>query len=91
LAYLKEVCRHHGLLDKIRLNSELISAVFDEQMGLWQLLTLEGHTFSTRHLIAASGPLNRPWFPAIAGIDLFRGQQFHSSQWDSTFNAEKKE
>ena len=30
----------------------------------------------------SSGPLNRPKFPAIPGIEKFKGHTFHTSRWD---------
>ena len=33
-------------------------------------------------LVAATGQLNRPHVPDIAGLDDFAGHQFHSARWD---------
>jgi len=30
----------------------------------------------------ATGPLNRPKLPGIAGIEIFKGHTFHTSRWD---------
>ena len=35
-----------------------------------------------RHVVLATGPLNRPKLPGIPGLDSFAGHSFHASRWD---------
>ena len=79
----------------IRFHAEVSEARFDEDRG-WELTvrTSEGaanvdagireETEQFDALVCATGQLNRPSFPAIAGRDRFAGPSFHSAAWDDS-------
>jgi cation diffusion facilitator CzcD-associated flavoprotein CzcO len=76
----------YWLMLHIRLNTEVRRAAFDERHGLWQIETSQGDTILARALITATGQLNRPTYPKIAGLQSFHGKIFHSSRWDHAHN-----
>jgi cation diffusion facilitator CzcD-associated flavoprotein CzcO/acetyl esterase/lipase len=80
-AYLHDCVARFGLADRIRLNTRLDSAAYDETSGLWKVQTSTG-SFSARFLVSAIGGLHRPAIPALPGIESFAGPTFHSSRWD---------
>lgn len=80
--YLERCADKHGLLPHIRFNTEIASARFDEEAGLWRITTGAGEALTANVLITASGQLNRPHFPDIDGLDSFEGARFHSARWD---------
>lgn len=82
--YMKQVADKHQLQQHIIYQAEIVSAVFNEENARWQLTDRSGRTFDVKMVIAAIGPLNRPYFPEFPGMDTFQGKVFHSSQWDST-------
>jgi cation diffusion facilitator CzcD-associated flavoprotein CzcO len=80
-AYIEEVARRHGLLDRVRLQTEVERATFDEALRRWRLET-SGGSHEVGVLIAACGQLSTPSIPAIPGIDDFEGPAFHTARWD---------
>ena len=56
-------------------------ARFDEDAGFWRIVTDQGE-LTARALITATGQLNRPAWPRIAGLERFQGPAFHSARWD---------
>lgn len=81
LDYLRHCARKYGVLEKIRFGTEVTEARFDEDAALWRISTTGGE-LEARVLVSASGQLNRPALPDIAGRDTFAGPSFHSARWD---------
>ncbi len=79
--YIRRCADRFGVTPQIRFRCEVVSASFDAAAGCWQVLVDNGETYSARALITAMGQLNRPAFPAVPGIDSFRGEVFHSARW----------
>lgn len=90
LNYLKRCTDKHQLRSRIRFNTEVREAIYDEQRHLWHVYTQTGETFTTRVLISALGPLSRPAYPDIRGIDRFQGRSFHSARWDHSYDLRGK-
>ena len=82
LRYLKSVAGGSGLRAKIRFNSELQEARFDESRGTWTLRLADGARLACRSLVLAMGPLSKANVPQIPGAERFAGPAFHSSRWD---------
>jgi cation diffusion facilitator CzcD-associated flavoprotein CzcO len=79
-AYLEDVARRHGVLDRIRTGTEVTSARWDEERNLWVLETSAG-THEADVLVTACGQLSVPAVPPIAGLESFEGPAFHTAQW----------
>jgi cation diffusion facilitator CzcD-associated flavoprotein CzcO len=79
-AYLEEVARRHGVLDRIRTSTEVISARWDEERSVWHLETSAGD-HEADVLITACGQLSVPSVPPIPGLERFEGPAFHTAQW----------
>ena len=80
LAYIRKVVDDRGLRRFIRFDTEISGARFDG--GRWQIATAAGATDTADVFIAATGFLNQPFYPDIAGRDSFAGPAFHSARWD---------
>lgn len=65
----------------MQFNTELTSAVWDDEEGRWTVGTSTGKTFKTRYLITALGSLSRQLFPNYEGINEFRGEMYHTGRW----------
>jgi cation diffusion facilitator CzcD-associated flavoprotein CzcO len=86
LAYLRGIAEQYGLRPRIRFNSALAEAHWDEGAGRWRLKTADGQRFTARVLVSGMGGLSRPAYPqGIHGLENFRGRTFHSQQWDHGF------
>jgi cation diffusion facilitator CzcD-associated flavoprotein CzcO len=82
--YLKNVVAKNDLAKHIRLNTDIVEIQFIETGGFWQVTDRTGSQTTVKALISATGPLNRPVIPKFQGLDEFKGEKFHSSEWDKT-------
>lgn len=89
LQYLQAAAREEGLIPHIRFGAEVLDARWDETQERWIVSTPRG-TFVGKSLVTASGHLSDPKFPDIEGIDSFKGEIFHSAQWDHSVELEGK-
>jgi cation diffusion facilitator CzcD-associated flavoprotein CzcO len=55
---------------------------WDDAAAMWVVSTDQGDRIRARYVIHATGVLNRPKLPAVAGIEQFAGHTFHTSRWD---------
>lgn len=88
--YMKKVAQQNNLGNHIRYHTDIVRYEFMEREGVWQLTDRQGCTTNVRIVIAAWGPFSRPKFPALEGIDSFRGKTLHSAQWDQNYNLQGK-
>jgi cation diffusion facilitator CzcD-associated flavoprotein CzcO len=79
-AYLEDVARRHGVLERVRTNTEATHAHWDAQHNKWFLQTGAGQ-HEADILITACGQLSVPTVPAIPGLESFEGPAFHTAQW----------
>ena len=88
--YLKHCAGKYRLQSHIRLRTEVIEAQYDDAQGWWEIATAQGARFRSRALICGLGALNRPAIPNIPGLNEYQGTQFHSAQWNHSFDAAGK-
>ncbi|QFU77415.1 NAD(P)/FAD-dependent oxidoreductase [Halioglobus maricola] len=92
--YFENVADKHRLLDQIHFNTEVVSAIWDEDEQIWQVETRHKQGASRTHrvnsVISAVGQLNRPKLPDVPGIDSFGGQWCHSAEWDDSIDISGK-
>jgi cation diffusion facilitator CzcD-associated flavoprotein CzcO len=81
LEYLRSCVTRFGIGDRIRLNTALEHASWDEGERRWRLTTSSGE-LTAKVLVAAPGLLSEPAVPLIPGLDTFTGTVFHSARWD---------
>ncbi|MEH6581236.1 MAG: NAD(P)/FAD-dependent oxidoreductase [Halioglobus sp.] len=65
----------------IQLNTEIVSADYQKDSGLWLVTTGDGETYTCKYFISGMGMISEPVIPKIAGMDTFKGPLFHSSRW----------
>lgn len=90
--YFQGVMEKYGVQHHVRWSTEVTSATWDDDSATWQVVvqsvdaagkpTGPAQTLSARAVITATGQLNRPSIPDIAGRDDFAGPQFHTARWD---------
>jgi cyclohexanone monooxygenase len=85
-AYAEHCADKYGIRSKIRLNSTVVDATFDDEHDLWRLNLESGERITARFLINAGGVLTTPKLPDIAGVDGFDGITMHTARWDHTQN-----
>ncbi len=81
-AYAEHCVDKYGLRPKIRFNTKVLGAAFDDETDLWHIDTDAGDRFTARFLINAGGVLTTPKLPDIDGVDSFAGLTMHTARWD---------
>jgi cation diffusion facilitator CzcD-associated flavoprotein CzcO len=81
-AYAEHCTDKYRLRPKIRFNTKVLGAAFDDNQNLWRITLDSGATISARFLVNASGVLTVPNFPDIDGVDCFGGITMHTARWD---------
>ena len=79
--YANHVADRFGLRDQIRFNARVNRLRWDEQDRRWHVTAENGDQVSARYVIAASGALDATNIPHFPGLDSFRGEWHHTSQW----------
>jgi cation diffusion facilitator CzcD-associated flavoprotein CzcO len=79
-AYLEDLARGYGVMERIRTGTEVTGARWDEQRDRWVLETSAG-THEADVLVTACGQLSVPAVPPIPGLDSFAGPAFHTARW----------
>lgn len=84
-AYIKRVAGEHGVLDRLRLRTELRSGDWDGAAQRWRLQTSTGE-IEARFVVSAMGPLSNPKVADLSGLATFEGHVFHSGRWDHSYD-----
>jgi cyclohexanone monooxygenase len=80
LAYAEHVADRFDLRRDITFEARVETAILDEAEAIWEVETTKGRA-SARFLILATGNLSVPNWPAIPGLDRFRGRVLHTGAW----------
>jgi cation diffusion facilitator CzcD-associated flavoprotein CzcO len=83
-AYAEHCIDKYGVRPKIRFNTKVLGARFDDDETLWHVDLDTGATVTARFLVNASGVLITPNLPDIDGVDSFGGLTMHTARWDHT-------
>lgn len=81
-AYAEHCADKYGIRSRIRFNTKVLAAEFDDEPRLWRVHTDPGGTVTARFLISACGVLTVPNLPDIDGVDSFGGITMHTARWD---------
>jgi cation diffusion facilitator CzcD-associated flavoprotein CzcO len=82
LAYLEDVAATYDLVPRIRFNTKVEAARWNEEGATWHVSSTRGE-FASHVLVSAVGMLNTPQWPDVPGLTNFGGKLFHSARWDS--------
>lgn len=84
--YLQWCVDTFAVRDRIRFDTEVTAATWDEPTGRWviDITGADGRSSSitANAVISAVGFLSRPKFPEIEGMETFEGPAFHTAWWD---------
>jgi cation diffusion facilitator CzcD-associated flavoprotein CzcO len=81
-AYAEHCVEKYGLRSKIRFNTKVLEAAFDDDENLWRVELDTGQPVTARYLVNACGVLVTPNLPDIDGVDSFAGVTMHTARWD---------
>jgi 4-hydroxyacetophenone monooxygenase len=94
--YIQGVAKTHGVYDHVQFNTEFLSCQWEDKSKQWLFETAptDNLTNVTRSsadiLIISVAALNRPSIPQFPGLSTFKGQVFHTAQWDNSFTPDNK-
>ncbi|MBV8134354.1 MAG: NAD(P)/FAD-dependent oxidoreductase [Deltaproteobacteria bacterium] len=81
----QRIAKHYQLYDNACFQTRVTELRWDGDAARWIVSTDRGDAMRARFVVMATGPLNRPKLPAIAGIEDFEGHTFHTSRWDYSY------
>ncbi|XP_042497072.1 probable indole-3-pyruvate monooxygenase YUCCA10 [Macadamia integrifolia] len=86
IEYLEDYVNHFKV--NIKYNRSIMSATYDELTKTWCVKAMnttlyEMEEYKTRFLIIATGETCDPFIPEIEGLDSFKGEVLHSTQYKS--------
>lgn len=81
-SYLQRCATEFGLDPHIRTDTRIVSIRWDETVSEWTLEAEGGETFSFDVVISAMGNQHTPLFPSVPGMESFRGDTWHATEWD---------
>ncbi len=87
--YLKTVAEEHDLIRRIRFESEVSAATWNEDVKAWDVETSRGD-FRAKFLIGGIGGLIEPRMPDVPGLEDFEGEVFHSARWNHDYELKGK-
>ncbi|MFT4824565.1 MAG: cation diffusion facilitator CzcD-associated flavoprotein CzcO [Halioglobus sp.] len=79
--YMHFVADKCDMWPHIQLNTEIVSAEFQEDSGHWLVKTGGGEQFTCKYFVSGMGMISEPNVPTLKGRDRFKGPCFHSSRW----------
>lgn len=94
-AYFRQIADQHDIPSRVVFGSQVLGAEWDESTATW-VVHIENLDSNTRYdkrcrvLISAIGALSIPKKCDIPGVGSFKGQVFHSAEWDHTFDWKAK-
>lgn len=86
--YHRDVVEQLGLQDRIRCNTEVLAAEFDDASATWSLTLNTGETMTADFVVCATGVLHNPAIPDIEGLADFEGDVVHTARWDDSLVTE---
>jgi 4-hydroxyacetophenone monooxygenase len=83
--YLEDCVDRFGVGEHIQLDTEVLTAAFDESTDTWRIEARHSdgsiRSHSANVVISAVGQLNQPAEPVIDGASRFHGPAVHSARW----------
>ena len=83
--YAESIGRHFDLYERALFQTRVTHLDWDSGTNRWTVRTNRDDRLRARFVVVANGPLSRPKFPGIPGIQDFQGHMFHTSRWDYAY------
>lgn len=88
--YLEHCAEKYDVLPHIRLNTEIRSLKWDDDQSLWHIEDAQGHKSTATIVVSGMGGLSTPAYPKLKGLETFKGETFHSQQWNHDYDLRGK-
>ena len=83
--HCRALARKFDLYRASLFRTEVTDLRWDEEAARWIVRTDRGDVLRARFVGMATGFLEKPKLPGIAGIESFEGKSFHTSRWDYAY------
>ncbi len=84
LNYLNFVADELDVKKEMQFNTEVKSAVWNEEETKWHIKTAQGEEFTATYLISGVGCLSTSNIPDFEGRESFKGECYHTGAWPHT-------
>jgi len=81
LRYLEHCAERFDLKPDILFGTRVVETTFDERSKRWSVRTDQGDVVTAQYVIAAVGSLSATNVPKFKGLETFKGNWYHTSQW----------
>lgn len=88
--YIVDIADRFDLRRKIRFNTKIVEAHFDEVSNLWEAKAQDGTLFRARFVVGAMGPFAESRIPDVPGLKKFKGTMAHTAKWDRNIDIRGK-
>ncbi len=78
--YFEHVANKYDVNRSIRFNEAVTDARYKD--GKWIVRSSKNETYESDFIVCATGILHHPAFPDIEGLDEFKGEMFHTAEWN---------
>ena len=86
LDYLHDVAARFGVDRLVVPDTRVTSCDWDDAQHVWRTTSDDGRSWESDAIIIATGQLHQPAYPAVEGLDRFKGHSFHSAHWDHEYD-----
>ena len=90
LNYLHHCVSKYDLKKHIKINTSVEKVKFNKQSGKWKITDSNNESINSRLVLTGVGGLNEPFVPEIKGLNDFKGERFHSSNWNHNYDLKNK-
>lgn len=84
LSYLNFAADELDVKKHMQFNTEVKSAVWNEEETKWHVTTAKGEEFTATYLISGVGCLSTSNIPNFEGRESFKGESYHTGAWPHT-------
>jgi cation diffusion facilitator CzcD-associated flavoprotein CzcO len=81
LRYANHIADRFDLRSDIKLNTRVAEMQWQEDENHWLVKTENAQQWKASFVLLATGPLSASNVPAFKGLEKFKGQVFHTSNW----------
>ena len=82
MEHCQNIATKFGFYDKCLFHTTVEETEWDESIGRWIVNTDRGDKMKARYLVVANGILTTPKLAKIKGMEIYKGDAFHTSRWD---------
>ncbi|MFT4567454.1 MAG: cation diffusion facilitator CzcD-associated flavoprotein CzcO [Saprospiraceae bacterium] len=82
LKYIKHCSSKYKVDQHLKFNQTVKTATWDEASANWLITNAEGETYQANSIVSAIGQLHYPSYPSFEGMDTYKGDSWHSAQWN---------